>query len=245
MDHDAAAYGAAFADDYDATYEGVYDTDGAVERLVELAEGGAVLELGIGTGRVALPLAARGIEVHGVDASPEMVARLQEKPGSADIPVVVGDFRTVEVSGSFRMVALLINTIYALPDQDAQVDVFATAARHLEPGGCFVVEGWVPDPTRFHREEAVWPRHVAGGRVAIEVARHDPVRQRIETTQVQFGPAGVRTFPANHRYVWPAELDLMARLAGMRLESRWADWRQSPFTARSRDHVSVYRLGGG
>jgi SAM-dependent methyltransferase len=240
--YDPTAYGAGFAEDYDATYDGVFDTEGAVDQLVSLAEGGPVLELGVGTGRIALALAARGVEVHGVEASPEMVDRLREKPHGADLPVVIGDFRTAEVPARCTVVALLVNTIYALPDQDAQVDVFANAARHLVPGGRFVVEGWVPDPTRFHRGEAVWPRRVRDDRVAIEVARHDPVAQRIEVVQVQFGPWGVRTHPANHRYAWPSELDLMARLAGLRLEHRWADWHRAPFTELSREHVSVYRL---
>ena len=240
-DHfDPAAYGAAIADDYDELYAGHFDTDAAVACLTELARGGAVLELGVGTGRLALPLAAAGLAVHGVDASAAMVDKLRAKPGGAAVAVTVGDFADVAVPGTFSLVVLAVNTIFALPTQEAQVACFANAARHLLPGGRFVVEAWVPDLARFVRGEMVRPRVVRNDRISLEVARLDPVDQVMSTTQAVLGAGGVRLYPANHRYAWPAELDLMARLAGLRREARWADWRRAEFRAESTAHVSVY-----
>ena len=243
--YDPTKYGDSIADDYDDMYEHVYDTGGAVEFVADLAHGGSVLELGIGTGRLALPLAQRGMEVHGVDASPAMLEKLRTKPGAADIKVTVGDFASVQLRPeSFSVVLLAINTIFALPDQDAQVAVFQNAARHLAPGGSFVVEAWIPDLGRFQGGRGIWPRHVGGDFVSIEVGALDAVHQRMETTQVRFGPDGPKLYPANHRYAWPAELDLMARLAGMRLCERWEDWQRAPFTTESQNHVSVYERPG-
>lgn len=239
--YDPTVYGAKMAEDYDELYQDLSDAEAAVACMVELAGAGPVLELGIGTGRLALPMARAGLEVHGVDASEEMVARLRAKPGGAEIPVVIGDFGKVSVPGQFSLVVLAINTIYALPDQDAQVQCFANAAAHLAPGGRFLVEGWVPDLVKFAHGPSVRPRKVGGGRVALVIAEHDPVSQRIETTQVHLSDDGVQLRPVNHRYAWPSELDLMARLAGLHLEHRWEGWDRSPFSAASTAHVSVYR----
>lgn len=239
-DFDPTEYGTRFADEYDATYEGVFDTEGAVACLADLADGGPVLELGVGTGRLALALAAKGLEVHGVDASAEMVDKLRTKPGGADMNVVIGDFATATIDREFSLVVLAINTIYALPDQDAQVATFENVGRHLRPRGLFVIEAWVPDLSRFDRGQGVWARNVSGNRVSVEVAWLDAPSQMMRTTQLQFTDSGVRMLPANHRYAWPSELDLMARLGGMRLRERWANWQRDPFTNDSRDHVSVY-----
>ncbi len=241
-EYDPTEYGARIAAEYDDIYDEVFDTASAVDRLVELAEGGGVLELGVGTGRLALPLVERGVRVHGVDASEAMLVRLAAKPGGAAVPVTVGDFAEVSVPGPFSLVVLAINTIFALPTQDAQVRCFQNAARHLTAGGRFLVEAWVPDLTQFVHGQSVRPRAVGGDRVALVVARHDPVQQRMSTTQVHLSEAGVHLYPANHRYAWPAELDLMARLAGFGLERRWGDWHGAPFTEQSTSHVSVYRL---
>jgi SAM-dependent methyltransferase len=238
--YDPTVYGAAIADDYDEIYD-TLDTDGAVAMLADLARGGPVLELGVGTGRLALPLAARGLRVHGVDASNVMAEKMRAKHGGDDIEVTIGDFANVVLDESFTLVVLAFNTIFALPDQDAQVAVFCNAARHLAPGGRFVVEAWVPDVARFHRGRALWPRHIDPSNVSLEVAELDPVRQRMQTTQLRFGPDGVRLYPANHRYAWPSELDLMARIAGMQLADRFEDWRRTPFTATSTAHVSLYQ----
>jgi SAM-dependent methyltransferase len=238
--HDPTAYGAAIAGEYDAIYEDSFDTDGAVAKLAELADGGPILEFGIGTGRLAIPLAARGLAVHGVDSSPEMLDKLREKPGAESIATTAGDFATTRVAGEFALVVLAINTIFACPTQAAQVAVFANAARHLRPHGRFVVEAWIPDLARFHRNRSLWPRAVAADAVSIEAATVDPIRQTMQTTQVRVTADGVRLYPANHRYAWPAELDLMAQMQGMHLQHRWADWRDTPCTADSWTHVSVY-----
>jgi SAM-dependent methyltransferase len=239
--YDPTAYGARIADDYDRLYDGMLDTDAAVDCLAQLAGEGPVLELGVGTGRLALPLAERGLSVHGVESSPAMIDQLRSRPGGAAIDVVLGDFAEVRVPGPFTLVVLALNTIFALPSQDAQVACFENAASHLRPGGRFVVEAWVPDPTRFVGGAAVTVRRLQDDHVSLDVARLDPVGQRMETTQVSLRDGDVRLYPANHRYAWPSEIDLMARLAGLALESRWSGWDRSPFTEASASHVSVYR----
>ncbi|MPY93929.1 MAG: methyltransferase domain-containing protein [Acidimicrobiia bacterium] len=241
--HDAAEYGRFIAADYDALYEGVFDTEGAVARLAGLAAGGPVLELGVGTGRLAIPLAERGLAVHGVDGSPEMLALLAAKPGGEAVSTTVGDFAELDVPGTFALAAITFNTIFALPDQASQVRCFASTARHLRPGGRFVVEAWVPDAA-VGPDSQLSTRKLAGGYVGLVVAEHDRASQVLRTTQVVLGgAAGVRVYPVVHRYAHPAELDLMAQLAGMRLEHRWADWHGSAYVSTSPQHVSVYRLG--
>ena len=244
-DFDPTVYGASgIAEEYDTLYAEEWDTDAAVERLVELAGGGPVLELGIGTGRLALPLLERGLEVHGIEASTEMIDRLRDKPGGDRIPVSIGDFSTSTAGSDFSLVLLAVNTIFALPDQQAQVECFANAARHLAPGGAFVVEAWIPDIGAFRHNRLVRPRIAKESVISIETVVLDPVAQMMRTTQAVLSNGSVRLYPANHRYAWPAELDLMAQLAGMSTEVRWADWSGSPFTGESRSHVTVYRLAG-
>jgi SAM-dependent methyltransferase len=240
--YDPTAYGAAVADDYDRCYDDdFYDSSGAVPFLVELAGAGPVLELGVGTGRLALPLRQAGLAVHGIDASEAMLARLRAKPGGDGITVTVADFSDFEVDDRFSLAVLAVNTIFALPSQDAQVRCFRRAADHLAPGGRFVVEAFVPNPARFRDGESIGIRAMANGRVALDIARIDPANQFMHTTQVHLGDGTVSLHPANHRYAWPAELDLMARLASLGLEDRWEGWRHTPFTSASRRHISVYR----
>lgn len=241
---DTSSYGRHVADVYDETVVHL-PTDAAVDRLVRLAGDGPVCELGIGTGRLALPLQERGLTVAGVEASPDMLAALRRKPGGQDIEVAVGDFAQTRVPGEFTLVVLAVNTIFALPDQAAQVRCFRNAAAHVRPGGRFVVEAWIPDPGAFRAGSALRTLMVAEDQILIEAATLHPADQRMATTKVRFTNAGVRLLPANHRYAWPAELDLMAKLAGMSREHRWQDWSETPFTDDSRTHVSVYRLGGG
>src|SRR5829696_3509010 len=238
--HDAGAYGSWIADDYDTLYAGLHETEATVECLSALAGEGAVLELGVGTGRVAIGLAERGLVVHGIDGSAEMLAALRAKPGGDAVVTSQGDFAELDLGRTFRLVALLVNTIYALPDQDAQVRCFQRAAEHLEPGGRFVVEAWIPDA--LPAGESLRPRKLADGLIGLVVADNDPVDQVLSTIQVALGSQlGVRVFPVVHRYAWPAELDLMARLAGLEREARWADWGRTPLTASARHHVTVYR----
>jgi SAM-dependent methyltransferase len=236
-----ASYGDAIADLYDRFYDGVFDTEGAVERLVELAAGGRALELGIGTGRVALPLAARGIAVEGVDSSAAMVTRLRDKPGGDAIPVAMSDFRAPEVGGRFDVVYIVFNTFFALTTQADQVACFEAVTALLEPGGCFVIEAFVPDPTRFSRNQNLNVEEVGLAEVHLSAGRLDPVRQVIDSQHVLVSEQGTKLVPVRIRYAWPSELDLMARLAGLELDARWGDWRGAQFTSDSRAHVSVYR----
>jgi len=238
---DTGQYGRDIADDYDAIYGEAFDTEAAVECLADLADGGSILELGIGTGRLALPLSQRGFAVYGVDGSDKMLRLLSAKPGGDAISTTLGDFADVrlEPSGEFALVVLAINTIFAL-DQEAKVRCFATARHHLRPRGRFVVEAWVPPSTPAG--QSLQPRKLSPGYIGIVAADHDPSTQTLATTQIVLGGAsGVHVFPVVHQYAWPSELDLMARLAGMSLEQRWADWHRTPFGPSSTDHVSVYR----
>ena len=231
-------YNQRCADVYDQWF--AYFDEAAVDVLEELADGGRALELGIGTGMVALPLAARGVEVHGLDASPEMVAALRAKPGGEAVPVTMGDFAEVGVEGEFSLVYVVYNTLFALPTQEAQVSCFRNAAARLKPGGTFVVEAFVPDLAQLSAGRGVRLMNMTHERVGIRVYEHDPVGQKMKSRQVIFTDGGTRIFPVEVRYAWPPELDLMARLAGLRLRERWGDWRRAPFDAKSEKHVSVY-----
>jgi SAM-dependent methyltransferase len=189
-------------------------------------------------------LVDHGLVVHGLDSSQAMLDVLNAKPGGDRIRATVGDFSETRVDGAFSLVVLAINTLFALPDQESQVRCFRNAAAHLRPGGRFVVEAWVPDIASFTRNGRVSEREIGGGEVAIVLARIAPASQRIEVTQVQISERGCRLFPMRHRYAWPAELDLMAQLAGLEREHRWRDWRGAEFDDTSLEHVSVYRSPG-
>jgi SAM-dependent methyltransferase len=227
-----------------ATYDGstgVFEpgaVNATVGLLAELARGGRALEFGIGTGRIALPLASRGVPVHGIDLSSAMVARLQAKQGGDAISVTIGDFATTRVDGTFSLVYLVFNTIMNLTSQDAQVACFRNAAAHLEPGGCFVIELRVPELRRLPPGQDILPWHVSQERVVFY--SYDVATQAMRGHYVDFteGSGEYSTIP--FRYVWPAELDLMARLAGLRLRERWGGWTREPFTSDSSQHVSVW-----
>jgi SAM-dependent methyltransferase len=219
----------------------------AVAFLAGLAGGGRALEFGIGTGRIALPLAGRGVPVHGIDLSRAMVARLRAKPGGDVIGVTIGDFATAAAGGTaaagaagggFSVAYLVFNTIMNLTTQDAQVACFRNAAAHLEPGGCFVIEVGVPELRRLPPGQSVVPFHVSPQRWAFDI--YDTATQAMSSNYVEVsgGRGEYRSIP--FRYVWPAELDLMAQLAGMRLRERWAGWAREPFTSDSQQHVSVW-----
>ena len=214
-----------------------------VDFLTRLADGGRALELGIGTGRIALPLHERGVEVHGIDLSRAMVAKLREKPGGETINVTLGNFATATASaaqpGTFRLAYLVFNTIMNLTTQDAQVDCFRNSAAHLEPGGRFVVEVGVPELRELPHGQQIVPFHVSPTRWAFD--QYDVATQGMSSNfvEVKDGRGSVRSIP--FRYVWPAELDLMARIAGMRLIERWEGWDREPFTNESRKHISVWQ----
>ena len=240
QDYGPETYGDRIASEYDGLYERHLDTDAAGDALARLAAGGRVLELAIGTGRLAIPLAGRGLEVHGIDASQEMVGRLRAKPGGADIPVAMGDFADVGVEGSFDLIFVAFNTIFALLTQDDQLRCFANAAAHLAGGGRFVVEAFVPDLARFDRGQRVGVTAVGVDRVDLEVSRHDPLNQRVDSQHLFVTEDGTKLAPVSLRYAYPGELDLMARLAGLELQDRWGGWHGEPFTSGSDRHVSVY-----
>ena len=208
-----------------------------VDLLAGLAGDGAALELGIGTGRVAVPLAARGVRVHGIDLSEAMVARLRAKPGAEEIGVTIGDFATTRVDGTFRLVYLVFNTVMNLTTQDAQVACFENVARHLERGGYLVIEVMIPDLRRLPPGERYVPFGVSEAHVGID--EYDVANQGLISHHYTN-----RLGSVPFRYVWPAELDLMARIAGLTLRERWADWNRSPFTSESRKHVSVWERAG-
>ncbi|MGS2615769.1 class I SAM-dependent DNA methyltransferase [Micromonospora sp. LZ34] len=215
----------------------------AVDVLAEFAGGGRALELGIGTGRVALPLARRGVPVHGIDLSRAMVARLRGKPGGDAIDVTIGDFATTRVDGTFTLAYLVFNTIMNLTTQEAQVACFRNVAAHLAPGGCFVVEVMVPDLRKLPPGQDVVPFHASPTRWAFD--RYDVATQEMSSNYVEVvdGRGRYRSIP--FRYVWPAELDLMAQLAGLRLRERWDGWARRPFTSESAGHVSVWEKPAG
>jgi SAM-dependent methyltransferase len=238
--YDASTYGDRIAGVYDQWFSVPVDTDEAVAFLADAAGGGPVLELGIGTGRLALPLKERGLDVRGIDTSEAMVAKLREKPGGADIPVTIGDFANVAVDGRFRLIFVAFNTFFGLLTQDDQVRCFQGVAEHLENDGVFVIQVFDPDLTRFDRGQRIQTEVVGTDSLVIGADEHDSVHQRIRSVHVVLTEEGTKLYPVRIRYAYPSELDLMARLALLRLRERWEDWTKTPFTPSSGAHVSVY-----
>ena len=212
--------------------------DPTVDFLAELAENGPVLELGIGTGRVALPLVEKGISVHGIDLSQAMVERLRAKPGGGDVEVTIGDFATTQVEGDFSLAYLVFSTITNLTTEDAQVECFANVAEHLEPGGRFVIENFIPALHRLQPGETVVPIQVTP--TQLDFDEYDVVNQTLHSHHYRVVEGQLEVMSTPHRYVSPSELDLMARHAGMTLSERWATWTREPFTSTSPSHISVW-----
>jgi SAM-dependent methyltransferase len=241
VNDDDGYFGEEVAERYDESSAEMFDPavlEPAVEVLVELAGNGSALEFGIGTGRVALPLARRGVAVHGIELSKAMVARLRAKPGGDDIGVTIGDFATATVDATFSVAYLVFNTIGNLTTQAAQVACFRNAAAHLEPGGCFVIEVGVPALQSLPHGETARVFHISETRWGID--EYDVAGQGLRSHHFEVIDGNVEHFSVPFRYVWPSELDLMAQLAGMRLRERWSDWSREPFTSDSRKHVSVW-----
>ncbi len=209
-----------------------------VDFLADVARDGAALELGVGTGRIAVPLAERGVAVHGIDLSPAMLARLLAKPGAAGIEVTVGDFARTRVDGTFSVAYLVVNTIMNLTTQDEQVACFCNVARHLAPGGCFVVEVGVPQLQRLPPGETVRAFDISAERLGFD--EYDIAAQGLVSHHYRRVGGDLEVLSVPFRYVWPAELDLMARIAGMRLRERWGGWKREPFTSDSQTHISVW-----
>jgi len=237
-------------DHFDASVAAHYDADSSdrfdpavvratVDFLAELAGGGAALELGIGTGRIALPLSQRGVPVHGIDLSPDMVAQLRAKPGGASIGITLGDFASTRVDGAFRVAYLVYNTIENLTTQDEQVACFCNVAAQLEPGGCFVIEVEVPQIRRLPPGDSL--RAFLATPTRLGVDELDVATQAGVSHHYWVGDGRAETLSVPYRYVWPAELDLMARLAGLHLLGRWGGWDRRPFTSDSMQHVSVWQ----
>jgi len=236
-------YGEAWADDYDVLFDEVDER--MIDRLVDLSGSSRrALELAMGTGRVAIPLSGRGVEVSGIDVSEAMLARMAAKPGGEKVHVTLGDMVEVPVDGTFPLVYVVANSFFVISTQERQVRCFQNVADHLEPGGRFLLECFVPDVKRFDSENTRMAVSEIGqdGSYAYEVAIHDAVHQEVRSLHIRTGSDGTnRVLPVTIRYAWPAELDLMARLAGLELESRWAWYDKREFTENSTASVSVYR----
>jgi SAM-dependent methyltransferase len=244
-DYGPATYGDRIAGLYDLYVDPsvAATTPLAVDFLHALVGSGRALELGIGTGRIALPLAERGTRVCGIDASQAMLERLLTEPGAEQINASLGDFGEVAVEGQFELIYVVFNTFFALLDQEQQVRCFANVASHLSEQGAFVIEAFMPDPTLYDRGQRVSAVRVETDRVQLDAGRIDPIAQRVTSQHILIGAEGIMLLPVQLRYAWPSELDLMARLAGLRLRERYGGWQRQPFTATSPNHVSVYARG--
>ncbi len=233
-------FGELNAEDYDALHD-PGTTDQSVRLISELAGKGRILELAIGTGRVALPLARAGHDIAGIEGSAEMIAKLREKPGGEAIEVVEGDMADVEIEGPFDHAFLVFNTLFNLQSQAAQCACLRNVARVLAPGGSFLVEAFVPEFEGYVGNQRLTSRRMTRDSVWLEAIEHDPVAQMLEFQRVRITGAGMKLVPLRLRYAWPNEIDLMAQLAGLRREARWGGWQKEPFTAESRMHVTLYR----
>ena len=238
-EYSASTYGDRIAGVYDEFYRPANVSE-RVDVLAELAAGGRALELGIGTGTYALPLAARGVAVHGIEASRAMVDRLRAKEGGEVMPVTIGDFADVEVEGIFSLDFVINNTFLMLTSQEEQIRCFENVASHLHESGVFLVHTFVPDVSRFDEGQHLRASLPNLASVRLDVSIHDAVNQVVDFRHLHLTEDGIRMYPGRLRYVWPSELDLMARLAGLRLRERWGDWQRAPFTSQSGSHVSVY-----
>ena len=214
----------------------------AIDALAELAHGGRALELGIGTGRFALPLSARNVDVHGIDAAVSMISRLREKEGGERLTITEGNFADVPIEGEFSLVYIVFNTFFALTTQEEQLKCFRNVAAHLTRDGCFVIEAFVPDLNRFVGGQVNWATKVTTDEVQLDVGQHDAAAQRVVSQKVVIKDGSVGLYPVQIRYVWPSEMDLMAQLAGLRLHERWTNWKREPFTSKSQHHISIYRF---
>lgn len=231
-------YGDVIAEVYDQLYS---DFDPAcIELLVELAGPGPALELGIGTGRIALPLLHRAVALEGIDASQAMVAKLRAKPRGAEIDVHIGSFEQFSLNRQFRLIYVVFNTFFNLPGQDEQIHCLESVSDHLSPDGYFVIEAFVPDLCRYADFQSVRLVDISDQGVRLDVAQLDPVAQHVESRHLLISEEGIRTYSVKLRYTWPSELDLMARLAGLELQERWGSWAKEPFSRDSTKHVSVY-----
>jgi SAM-dependent methyltransferase len=245
-DYSIETYGQKIADDYDTTHPDGPDTAAAADFLAQLAGAGRALELGIGTGRIAIPLAARGVEVHGIDSSQRMIDKLKEKPGGDRVTASVADMaQAPDVHHDYTLVYTTFNTFAYLLTQDDQIRCLRHAALRLCDDGVFVIEGSIPDHATLAQGSTVTPFSLSGTQVCLDVTLRDPMTQRIDRQNIVIDESGIRLRPMSFRYLSPTEQDLMARLAGLRLRERFADWAGAPVTQLSRGCVSVYEKAQG
>lgn len=239
-DWEASLYGERIAKIYDYWFRGVSDTDATVEFLAARAGNGPVLELGIGTGRVALPLVGRGLDVCGIEISTSMIEELKGKPYGDQISVIVGNFSDVEAEGPFALVFVAVNTFINLVTQDEQVRCFRNVAARLREDGVFVVDTWVPEIAASNQSQAMSTRWIEADNVGFRAERRNPTQQTIMAQDIVVTEKGIRLYPNHTRYVWPSEMDLMARLAGLQLRERWGGWEEQPFVGESERQIAVY-----
>ncbi len=237
-DYEDSTYGDLIADEYDALYS-EYDP-ASIDLLAELAGDGPVLELGIGTGRIALPLQEMGVAVHGIDSSEAMVSKMRAKPGGADIEVLIGSFADFKLEQRFKLVYVVFNTFFALLTQEMQVSCFKSVSEHLSDDGVFLIEAFVPDVKRFIDHQTLRVVNITENESHLDVSQHDPVNQHIIAQHIIHSSEGTRLYPVKLRYAWPSEFDLMAQLAGLSLHHRWGSWSKDAFTRESKRHISIY-----
>lgn len=238
-DYKEETYGERIADVYDDWYSG-FDS-ASVQLLTELAHGGRVLELGIGTGRIAIPLMNSGVSVQGIDASEAMVAKLRAKPGGDKFPVIMGNFADVAVEGLFSLIYVVFNTLYCLLTQEEQIRCFQNVAKHLTPEGVFVVDAFMPDMKRYTSGQALLVTSIRDHEVKLDASEIELDKQLISAQHMVLGEHQIVFYPIKIRYIWPSEMDLMARLSGLQLINRWSDWKKNEFSAKSEKHISVYQ----
>jgi len=240
-EYDETTYGERIAEIYDRFYGKREDPEMVAAFLAPLAGNRRALELGIGTGRIAIPLAARGVRVSGIDASPAMVAKMREKPGGADIPVTIGNFADVKVpGGGFGLIYIPFSTLFTLTTQEEQIRCMSRAARRLLPGGALAIEAFNPDHSLLAQRQRASTIDIGTEHALLDLATNDIVNQTVRVQHILFTPSGIKMYPVQLRFAYPSEIDLMARLAGMRLRERFGGWDRSPFTASSPVHVSIY-----
>lgn len=233
-------FGEQYAEEYDALHN-PGTTDACVTLISEIAGHGKILELAVGTGRIALPLAKLGHDVSGFDASPDMLEKLREKPGGTALKTWVADMATFDVDAHFDFAFLVFNTLYNLTTQAAQLQCFHQVSKHLKPEGQFLVEAFMPNRETFDRNQAIRTKHVSFDKVWLEAVKHDPVEQRLDYQRIRISEDGTTLHPLPMRYVWPSEMDLMAELAGLRLVERWGNWHREPITAESEMQIALYK----
>jgi trans-aconitate methyltransferase len=237
-DYEDSTYGDLIADEYDALYS-EYEP-ASIDLLAELAGKGPALELGIGTGRIALPLQEKGVIVQGIDSSEPMVAKMRAKPGGADIEVLMGSFTKFKLEQRFKLIYVVFNTFFALLTQEEQVSCFKSVGEYLSDDGVFLIEAFVPDIKRFIDHQTLRVVNIEKNESRLDISQHDPVSQEITAQHIILTPEGTLLRPVKLRYAWPSELDLMAQLAGLSLHHRWSSWAKDPFTRDSKQHISVY-----